>query len=209
MIRVIPGLLEDKKTSFDLKIRQVVQKVGEIHIDIVDESYGRPTIVPEQWGDLSSFENISTHLMVATPNDYIKRCLRRGVKTLISQIEDIKEQEEFVGKVKSEGLKCGLAFNMGTNYELVENGIWRKLDCVLLMAIKAGKSGQKFNPIVLGEIIWIRNKIGNSAEIIIDGGINEEVAKNITSYDINGVISNSYIWKDFDRNYKKLKELLG
>jgi len=79
----------------------------------------------------------------------------------------------FLEEVAASGMEVGLAIDLETNIEKIPADLYPLADQVLLMAVKAGYSGQEFNPTVLDKIRGIRAIGGSLVQIGIDGGLNE------------------------------------
>ena len=87
---------------------------------------------------------------------------------------------------------------------VVHQGVvsWARKDYALVLAVIAGKSGQKFNPEALDEIKKLRGRNPN-IDIAVDGGINLETGKLAVEAGANILISGSYLF-----NSKNIKEAI-
>jgi ribulose-phosphate 3-epimerase len=89
----------------------------------------------------------------------------------------MESQIEFVAKVQETGLYVGLAVDLETPIGKLDPVILNNVDVVLLMAVKAGFGGQKFDERVLDKIkeldeIRVRDK--TPFKICVDGGETED-----------------------------------
>jgi ribulose-phosphate 3-epimerase len=78
------------------------------------------------------------------------------------------------------------------------------------MGVKAGKSGQEFNPIVLEKIKKLR-EMGFEADIQMDGGMTAETIQMCYKAGANQFSVTSHLWKaeDIDRELKWLAGVTG
>jgi len=80
------------------------------------------------------------HLMVSKPEEWVSRCAMGGVDRVFGQVENMEDVVAFVGDVQAEGMAVGLAYDVDTPIDGLEEVI-DNLDAVLLLSVKAGKTG--------------------------------------------------------------------
>nr|MBI5455382.1 hypothetical protein [Candidatus Levybacteria bacterium] len=144
----------------------------KVHIDFLDGKFS-PEISFMDFSQFSKYKNdffLEAHLMVENPSQYVKQLAEAGFKRFLGHIEKMDNLEEFVAEGQIFG-EVGLALDIDTSVELISIN-FEDIDTILLMGVKAGKSGQEFLPEVLGKIKSLR-KI-TQIPIEIDGGINEQ-----------------------------------
>lgn len=145
MVEIIPAIL----TSDIHELADLLEKASEasrVQIDVIDGKYAdNKTIGPEELKGLHPKPLLDFHLMVFDPIDWVDRCLRAGADRVIGQIEHMQSQADFVGKVISLNLKAGLAIDLDTDLEKLDQELLPKLDCILVMSVPAGFGGQRFN----------------------------------------------------------------
>jgi ribulose-phosphate 3-epimerase len=125
--------------------------------------------------------------MVEEPINWIEKCVHVSTERIIGQIEMMKNQVEFVGKVTETGLKVGLAIDIDTPVSKLDPVILTNLDVVLVMSVPAGFGGQKFNQKVLDKVKKldeIRARDDTPYVICDDGGITFD---NIDDARVSGV----------------------
>ena len=175
MVEIIPSIL----TADPTEARQLLLKVEglfqRVQIDIVDGQFA-----PERSIDPSALEGVETsakldfHLMTKEPTDWVERVLRAGADRVIGQIEVMSSQIDFVGKVSEVGLSVGLAIDLETEVERLDEAIVGNLDVVLVMSVKAGAGGQEFDPRALAKIKkldGLRKNDPTPFRICVDGGV--------------------------------------
>lgn len=183
MVEIIPSILTadpNEARQFLAKAEGIFQRV---QVDIVDGQFA-----PQRTIDPSALEGVETgakldfHLMTKEPTDWVERALRAGADRVIGQIEMMGSQIDFVGKVSEVGLSVGLAIDLETAIERLDETILSNLDVVLVMSVKAGAGGQEFDPRALEKI----KKLGalrvddpTPFRICVDGGITPEIIKRV------------------------------
>jgi ribulose-phosphate 3-epimerase len=207
-MKVIPGLLEYSQESFRKKIGQIPDAFHRVHIDVIGKNFAKKeTIKPWEWTGLVGINQIGCHLMLDNPFFLIGESVKAGANLIIGQMEKINDLSGFVDRVQGEGVQVGLAIDLGTKIEVVDFEIGRCVDSWLVLAVKAGYSGQEFNRGVLDKVEELRNKFGNNAEILIDGGVNGGNISDCVKSGADGVIINSALWENFEYNLAKFEEL--
>ncbi|MFZ5801400.1 MAG: ribulose-phosphate 3-epimerase [Candidatus Omnitrophota bacterium] len=172
--------------------------VDMLHLDVMDGHFApNITIGPiilEAIRPLTKL-SIDAHLMIDNPGMYIDKFISSGADIITLHAEGYgkltaasagsgnfpKELERFdaalarrdIARIKAKGKQAALALNPGS--PLIIQDCLDVLDMVLIMSVNPGFAGQKFIPSVLSKIIALRKIFGK--DIGVDGGINEETAK--------------------------------
>lgn len=186
MIDIIPAILTDNVTDLVAKVKRVNDAsfldnvtVRHIQIDVIDgEFVDNRTVDPANIVGLETDLGLDFHLMVKEPANWVEKCANAGADRIIGQIEMMENQVAFVGKVQETGLYVGLAVDLETPISKLDPTILSNVDVVLLMAVKTGWGGQKFDARVLDKIaeldeIRVRDK--TPFKICVDGGETEDV----------------------------------
>jgi ribulose-phosphate 3-epimerase len=186
VIEIIPAILTDNVADFEERIRAIGEAVDvnganikRVQIDIIDGDFAdNKTIDPANIVGTDTNLSLDFHLMVKEPINWIEKCANAGADRIIGQIEKMDSQVDFVGKVQETGLYVGLAVDLETPVANLDPTILTNVDVVLLMAVKAGWGGQKFDTRVLAkikELDEIRVRDSTPFKICVDGGETEEV----------------------------------
>jgi ribulose-phosphate 3-epimerase len=119
-------------------------------------------------------------------------------------MEDI---DEFIAEGQIFG-EVGLAIDSPTSIDLI-NVPFDDLDCVLLMSVKAGQSGQVFLPETIAKIKALRIK--TQIPIAVDGGINDKTILEAKTAGANRFIATSFIFQSEDplNSFEKLTSLIS
>lgn len=177
MVEIIPAILTSDIKEVEEKLKRCEGVVERVQVDIIDGQF-----VENKTVDPSVLENIETdlkidfHLMVKEPIHWVERVGRAGADRIIAQIEEMTDQVAFIGKVEEIGAEIGLAIDLKTPVSDIDPTILTNLDVVLVMAVKAGWGGQKFDPKVIDkieELDEIRERDKTPFRICVDGGETE------------------------------------
>ena len=203
--------------SNEIKPQDIVKKLDlakpdYIHIDIMDGKF----VSNKTWttSEVKKFTSYSTlplkvHLMVKNPSKYIEDYALMNTSVIIFHYEAVNDINEMINKVKSYGLKVGIAINPETNIDVLLPYL-NIIDEVLIMNVHPGKSGQSFIEHSLEKISQLKKIIieNNYKTIIsVDGGINDETGLLCKEAGVDELASASYIHKDIINNVKKLKNI--
>lgn len=175
MFEIIPGILEKEWIEIERKIEIVKPFAHTIHIDIIDGKFASNTTLldPAPFAQLTQDLFFELHMMVDNPIQYLKPFAEVGFKRFLGNIERMPDQAEFVAQGQLLG-EVGLAIDGPTDLSAVKVP-YSDLDSILIMTIKAGESGQTFNPEYLKKVEILLRQLAdhNDMKIEIDGGIND------------------------------------
>lgn len=176
MVTITPAILEKDITAFEEKLKKVWGICKKVQMDIIDGKFApTETVMPEILLNIDTIVDFEGHLMVDRPEDWVERCAAAGMTALYGQVEKMADRAKFVADAQFAGMKAGLAFDIETPVEGLED-IINNLDGVLLLSVKAGSQGQKFDERVLEKIKKIR-EMSEFVKIVVDGGLNVENIK--------------------------------
>lgn len=195
MIDVIPGILEKDWQEIERRIALVAPHVSWVHIDVADN-----TLVPNttflDFPKLSQSPQFEAHLMVVHPEKYIKPLADAGFKRLIVHVE-AQDPRLFFDQAQYEHVEVGIAIDGPTELEQVEPFL-EEVDCVLVMMIEAGFSGQELQPENIEKIKAIHQGFPD-LPIEVDGGINDSTAKLVKDAGATRLVSTSFLFRDPQR----------
>lgn len=207
MHEVIPGILEKDFQEIENKLQIIKPFSRKVHIDILDGKFSHEFSFkdPEPFKKYKDDFFMEAHFMVENPVDYIKSFAQAGFKRFLGHIEKMKDLEEFIAEGQIFG-EVGLALDIETPMDSIKVP-FDDLDCILLMGVKAGRSGQEFLPQVLEKIRDLRQV--TQVPIEVDGGINEQTIINAKQEGAERFVATSYIFKSTDpmQSYERLLSL--
>ncbi|MFC1647362.1 hypothetical protein ACFL1A_03700 [Patescibacteria group bacterium] len=211
MIEVIPGINEFDLKEIESKLSLISLLTKWVQIDVADG-----TFVPEStYFDASglsqvinSYPHISfeAHLMVASPEKYIKPYADAGFARLIAHVE-ATDPRIFLEDAKFESVEVGMAIDGSTELSQIEPYL-DEIDFALIMSIEAGPSGQEFLPETIERIKAVREGFPD-LPIEVDGGINSQTVKLVEEAGAARAVVTSYIFKNEQHVESALKKLQG
>lgn len=171
------------------------QKIDRVHFDIGDGLFSNLLSVAP--ADLQQFDlskmKIDMHLLVDDPTEWIEETVALKPERVIGQIERMGSQRAFLENVASYGFAGGLALKVETPIESLEMEALKSAKVVLLLAVPAGTSGNKFDEKILAKIADLR-KIYQGG-ILIDGGVNRDIYKAALEAGASEAGANSAWWR--------------
>ncbi len=213
MIKISPSILSADFSKLGEEIR-AIQKAGAdyIHIDVMDGSFvPNITIGNEVVKSLRPISDLpyDVHLMINNPDNHIKAFAEAGSDIITIHAEASIHLDRSLALIKSFGKKAGISLVPSTHEDALDY-VMEKLDLILVMTVNPGFGGQKFLSSQLKKIENIRKKIeksGRKIELEVDGGVNEETVKLVTSAGADVLVSGSYIFgsKNYTEAISKLR----
>ncbi len=183
-------------------VREQVAKAGEfaewLHLDVSDARF----TFNKSWGDYSKWSEVGSklklevHLMVENPENEIDGWLNAGANRIIIHLEAVNEEtfSEIKKKTNEKNVELMIAINPETPAEKLRP-YFGEVSEFQILAVYPGPAGQKFLPLVVDKIRFLRSEMPN-ATIEVDGGINEETLKLSKSASANIATSMSYIFNN-------------
>lgn len=154
------------------------------HIDVMDGvfvpniSFGFPVLKHIQ---RIVQKPLDVHLMIVQPDRYIEEFHKHGAYILTIHYEAENHLHRSVQKIKSLGMKAGVAINPHTPVTLLYD-ILHEVDLICMMSVNPGFGGQSFIPHTLKKIKQLsdfKKEHDLSFLIEIDGGVDLNNYKDI------------------------------
>ena len=162
-------------------LRATRAKADWLHLDIMDGhfvpniSFGPAVVKAIRPLTRLPFD---VHLMCARPEILLEPFANAGADHLTVHVELGDHAKDLIWKIKSLGLKVGLAVNPPTPITSAQAYL-PQIDILLIMTVNPGFGGQSFIPETLPKIqqaaAW-RKQSGLGFRIEVDGGINNTTA---------------------------------
>jgi ribulose-phosphate 3-epimerase len=204
-MQITPAILTDSFLTFQQQLDAVKFSplIEAVQVDIIDGLFvDNLTITPLDI-TVADFEpmKIDMHLMTEEPMDFVYECV--GVKEYLpirriyGQVEKMSHQLDFLHEVKSNSWKAGLALDLFTPLESIDEDAWPELQHILLMGVEAGQQHQKFHPYIIEKIVELREKFPNPERlhIMVDGGVNANNTEVLALGGVDEFAVGSVIWE--------------
>lgn len=196
---IIPAILDQSFDELRDKIDRARGKTSRLGIDIIDGIYADNitiAVADLERLDLSDFE-IEVQLMTEYPGELLGACHTAKVSRVYGHIERMGSLNQFLDEATELKLEAGLALDLHTPTESLSDEHLDRIPGVLLMAVKAGFSGQEFNPLVLDKISQLRDR-GFQGDIQIDGNVTDQTIADCVRAGANHFSVTSYMWQHRD-----------
>lgn len=198
--RIAPSILAADFLHLEKDIRLVNECGDVIHLDVMDGSF-----VPNISFGFSVIDQVAgiaeapmdAHLMVVHPERWFGKLASDGVAMCSFHLETAGgDSAVFLGRIRSLGMKAGLAINPDVPVEELYPYIGLA-DYFLVMSVFAGFGGQKFIPESLGRVAALRAEIERrhgSALIEVDGGVGLSNARQLREAGVNLAVAGSSVY---------------
>jgi ribulose-phosphate 3-epimerase len=169
------------------------------HIDIMDGvfvpniSFGMPVLKAIA---KHATKPLDVHLMIVNPDQYIETFAELGSAVLTVHYEACDHLHRTLQKIKSCGMKAGVALNPHTPITVLES-IIKDVDVVCLMSVNPGFGGQSFIEETYTKVRTLKTLIQEkeSATLIeIDGGVTNKNAKQLINAGADVLVAGSYVF---------------
>ena len=173
------------------------------HIDIMDGvfvpniSFGMPVL--KAIGQHAK-KPLDVHLMIVDPDRYIEEFAALNAAILTVHYEACTHLHRTIQKIKSCGMKAGVALNPHTPVSHLEDSI-QDLDLVCLMSVNPGFGGQSFIENTYEKVKQLKGLIQDKKAttlIEIDGGVTDQNALALTQAGADVLVAGSFVFKSND-----------
>lgn len=178
-------------------------KADWFHIDIMDGvfvpniSFGMPVL--KAIGQHAK-KPLDVHLMIVDPDRYIEEFAALNAAILTVHYEACTHLHRTIQKIKSCGMKAGVALNPHTPVSHLEDSI-QDLDLVCLMSVNPGFGGQSFIENTYEKVKQLKGLIQDKKAttlIEIDGGVTDQNALALTQAGADVLVAGSFVFKSDD-----------
>lgn len=197
---VAPSVLSANFANLEKDIDMINRSEGDwFHVDVMDGvfvpniSFGFPVIKALQ---KLAKKPLDVHLMIVDPDRYTEAFKDAGAEYLSVHLEACTHLHRSIQKIKSLGMKAGVAINPHSNILLLED-IIADLDLVNVMSVNPGFGGQKFIENTYARVKALRKMIAdkNSKALIeIDGGVDLKNYKDLVEAGANVLVAGNTVF---------------
>ena len=181
-ISIEPSILSADFTRLGQQAKEAEDAgVEGIQIDVMDGhfvpnlTFG-PGVVKALRKSVALF--LDAHLMIDNPQSFLEEFALSGADRIIVHEEVCKDLPTVLKAIKKLKVEAGVAINPETPVTTVER-VLDAADCVQVMTVHPGFSGQRFMEDQLSKIQRLRQEIDQrhlKASIVVDGGIDAKTA---------------------------------
>ena len=173
------------------------------HIDIMDGvfvpniSFGMPVLKAIA---KHAKKPLDVHLMIVDPDRYIEEFAALNAAILTVHYEACTHLHRSLQKIKSCGMKAGVALNPHTPVQVLKD-IIQDVDLVCLMSVNPGFGGQSFIEQTYEKVRELKaliNEKGATTLIEIDGGVTDANARALTEAGADVLVAGSFVFKSDD-----------
>lgn len=176
--------------------------VGMLHFDVMDGCFcpmltmGAPVVAGLKTSLLKD-----VHLMVEEPLSKVDAFVAAGADIITVHAESTRHVHrvlQALGKMTnvndaSRGIVRGVALNPGTPLEALEP-LLDELELVVLLAVNPGWGGQKFIAATLERLQRLRETVGDTILIGVDGGITKENVGEMARRGVDIIVTGSAVF---------------
>ena len=186
---------------------ETVKSAEFLHIDVMDGHFvPNITIGPLVLKGIEKVKMVKdVHLMIANPMKYAPKFIEKGANIVTFHFEAMEKEEdiiELIDLIHNMNCKAGISVKPNTKVEVLDKYL-NLVDLVLVMSVEPGFGGQKFMPSALPKILYLseeKKKNGYNYIIEVDGGINEDTAKECAKCGVEAIVAGTYIFGADKRN---------
>jgi ribulose-phosphate 3-epimerase len=204
---IVPTILTDSFATVQMEADAIKYSplVEAISIDVIDGLFVDNLTVTPLDLTVADFEpaKIDFHFMTEEPMDFVYECV--GVKEYLpirriyGQVERMSYQRDFLQEVRANNWEAGLALDLFTSLDAIDEELWPNVTHLLLMGTEAGYQGEQLHPYLFEKLAELRSlPFAQHIHVSIDGGVKPENASQLLSAGANELIVGSALWRSAD-----------
>ena len=201
---IAPSILSLDYARVDEQLKELnASKAKWMHFDVMDGHFvPNLTFGPDL---LKGFKRavdmvMDVHIMVSDPMFFADVFAKAGADIITFHLEAVENVEaaiQLCRHIRSMGVKAGVSLKPNTPVDALLPYL-DEMDLVLIMSVEPGFGGQSFMENMLDKVRILRSRIEEAqldTRIEIDGGINEETAKQAIEAGCDALVAGSYVFK--------------
>lgn len=200
-VKIAPSILAADFANLERDTKMINSSEADwFHIDIMDGvfvpniSFGIPVLAAIQ---KHAKKPLDVHLMIIDPDRYIETFADLGAAILTVHYEACDHLHRTLQKIKSCGMKAGVALNPHTPIASLDS-IIQDIDLVCIMSVNPGFGGQSFIENTFEKVKELKKLINqHSSECLIeiDGGVTNTNYSELIACGANVLVAGSYVFK--------------
>ena len=200
-VKIAPSILAADFANLERDTKMINSSEADwFHIDIMDGvfvpniSFGMPVLAAIQ---KHAKKPLDVHLMIIDPDRYIETFAELGAAVLTVHYEACDHLHRTLQKIKSCGMKAGVALNPHTPIASL-NSIIQDIDLVCIMSVNPGFGGQSFIENTFEKVKELKkliNQHNSDCLIEIDGGVTNTNYSELIACGTDVLVAGSYVFK--------------
>mgnify|MGYP001027578422 FL=1 len=200
-VKIAPSILAADFANLERDTKMINSSEADwFHIDIMDGvfvpniSFGMPVLAAIQ---KHAKKPLDVHLMIIDPDRYIETFAELGAAVLTVHYEACDHLHRTLQKIKSCGMKAGVALNPHTPIASL-NSITQDIDLVCIMSVNPGFGGQSFIENTFEKVKELKkliNQHNSDCLIEIDGGVTNTNYSELIACGADVLVAGSYVFK--------------
>lgn len=200
-VKIAPSILAADFANLERDTKMINSSEADwFHIDIMDGvfvpniSFGIPVLAAIQ---KHAKKPLDVHLMIIDPDRYIETFADLGAAILTVHYEACDHLHRTLQKIKSCGMKAGVALNPHTPIASLDS-IMQDIDLVCIMSVNPGFGGQSFIENTFEKVKQLKkliNQYSSECLIEIDGGVTNTNYSELIACGANVLVAGSYVFK--------------
>jgi ribulose-phosphate 3-epimerase len=199
-VRLAPSILTADFSRIGEQVFEAEQAGADfIHVDVMDGQFvPNITLGPAIVSAIHRSTNLplDVHLMILEPERQLEAFADAGASILTVHAEATRHLHRAVQLAKHTGARAGVAINPATPVGTFED-ILSDIDLALVMSVNPGWGGQAFLPVAVDKLAKVRRMLDErnlTAELEVDGGVNQETAPAAVSAGATLIVAGSAIY---------------
>ena len=215
-VKISPSILASDFSSLGDEVQRITSAGADyVHVDVMDGHFVPnitmgPNVVKSVRG--RSDLPFDVHLMIDPVQPYIENFVDAGSNIISVHHETNDDTKSCIHKIKSFGVKAGLAINPDTEWEAAKQYM-EDVDMIIVMSVHPGFGGQKFIPGALKKLEALRKEIdqsGRSIELEIDGGVDFDNVQSAIDAGADVIVAGTTTFKGGPNEYaNNIEQLRG